>query len=289
MGDETKREPRRESRGPSSERLQVGARAPRAIATREPRPILHRMIGAMRRRRVCIDPSGKLPDFPPSSSTPAAAPSGSVLRSRESGRSSRLLGSHRPSGSTGKRANVRARARRSSRSSRRPWCSVLLYTPTADSTDFDGDTPQRIVVRPEPRHRLRRPLGEGPPWLRRRCAPRSLRSLVRRQELPLGLGSTTSFPLKAIAWEAGKAWLYAVRSDTSVTFVLPHATETSVDTMAGAPLTARGGFTRVTLPLGPLGAGSVLAQVSSLSFCGSVRRSQRSRSRRSRDRAGCRR
>ena len=80
----------------------------------------------------------------------------------------------------------------------------------------------------------------------------------------VGPGPATSLPLKAIAWDGGKAWLYAMRSHNSVTLVMPRVSEVSYESMVGAPVSMRGAFTRISMPLGRWGSGSIVAQLDSL-------------------------
>jgi hypothetical protein len=77
-------------------------------------------------------------------------------------------------------------------------------------------------------------------------------------------GSTSVTVLKPIAWENAKPWLYAVRGADSVTFVMPSSNEINAETMVGGPLTIRGAFTRVTMPLGRWGSGSMFASLPTL-------------------------
>jgi hypothetical protein len=78
------------------------------------------------------------------------------------------------------------------------------------------------------------------------------------------LGATTTVKLAAIAWDGAQPWLYAVRDDQSVTFLLPRTDDLTVDGSVGTPVTVRGGFTRVSLPLGRWGASSFVAHLPSL-------------------------
>jgi hypothetical protein len=77
-------------------------------------------------------------------------------------------------------------------------------------------------------------------------------------------GSTSVAVLKPIAFDQGKPWLFAVRDAGAVTFVMPPSNEMTTETMVGAPLTIRGGFTRVTMPMGRWGSGSMLAALPAL-------------------------
>jgi hypothetical protein len=80
----------------------------------------------------------------------------------------------------------------------------------------------------------------------------------------VGPGPATIIPLKAIAWDGGKPWLYAMRSHGSVTLVMPRANEVNTESMVGVPVSMRGAFTRISMPLGRWGSGSIMAQLDSL-------------------------
>ena len=69
---------------------------------------------------------------------------------------------------------------------------------------------------------------------------------------------------KAIAWDGTKPWLFAMRDEKGITFLLPRSDDVSVDAMVGAPVTVRGGFTRVTLPFGRWGSSSLVAVLPTL-------------------------
>ena len=81
----------------------------------------------------------------------------------------------------------------------------------------------------------------------------------------VGHGAEKTVSLQAIAWRDGKPWLFATRSASSVTLVMPRATEVSAESMVGAPVAVRSDdFTRVTLPIGRWGSASVLAVLDTL-------------------------
>jgi hypothetical protein len=69
---------------------------------------------------------------------------------------------------------------------------------------------------------------------------------------------------KAVAWDGAKPWLFAMKDENSVTFLMPRANDFNADAMVGPATTVRGGFTRVTLPIGRWGSSSVVANLSSL-------------------------
>jgi hypothetical protein len=47
--------------------------------------------------------------------------------------------------------------------------------------------------------------------------------------------------------------------------VMPHTSELVSESMVGAPVSVRGEFTRITLPMGRWGSGAIVAQLESLS------------------------
>lgn len=79
-------------------------------------------------------------------------------------------------------------------------------------------------------------------------------------------GATTRVSLGVVARDGDKPWLYAVRDDRTVTFLFPRASDVTADAAVGTPVTVRGGFTRVTLPLGRWGSTMFVAHVPSLAF-----------------------
>jgi hypothetical protein len=81
----------------------------------------------------------------------------------------------------------------------------------------------------------------------------------------VGPGGTKTVPLRAVAWEDGRPWLFAMRGHTGVTLVMPRVNEVTSESMVGAPVSVRGDFTRITLPMGRWGSGTVVAQLDGLS------------------------
>ena len=76
--------------------------------------------------------------------------------------------------------------------------------------------------------------------------------------------SSARVAFKAIAWAGAEPWLFAMRDEHSITFLMSRTDDVSADAMVGAPFTVRGGFTRVTLPIGRWGSGSLVATLPSL-------------------------
>jgi hypothetical protein len=80
----------------------------------------------------------------------------------------------------------------------------------------------------------------------------------------VGPGPEASVTLRAIAWQDGKPWLFAMQSRAGVTLIMPKVADLSSESMVGTPVSMRGDFTRITLPLGRYGSASIVAQVESL-------------------------
>ena len=78
--------------------------------------------------------------------------------------------------------------------------------------------------------------------------------------------SSARVTFKAIAWAGAEPWLFAMRDDDSITFLMSRTEDVSAEAMVGAPLTVRGGFTRVTLPIGRWGSSSLVATLPSLAL-----------------------
>jgi hypothetical protein len=140
---------------------------------------------------------------------------------------------------------------------------ALLYAPGDNSGEIDGDPVQRRVCgnQGEP---------EALRWEKLSIASDGSARLqiddvwFDSKSCSLWPGANSSVALQPIAWSDGKPWLYAVRGDSSVTFVMPRSNDMAAETMVGTPLTIRGGFTRVTMPVGRWGSASMLAALSTL-------------------------
>jgi len=141
----------------------------------------------------------------------------------------------------------------------------LLYTPAENVNEFDGDSPQRLSC--GGRAEVAPLRWEKLTFEASGSARLEIDDLwFDPQSCSVWPGSTSVVTLKAIAWDKGVPWLFAMRSDSSVTFVMPRSNDMSAETMVGAPLTVRGGFTRVTMPIGRWGSASLLAELPSLSI-----------------------
>jgi hypothetical protein len=212
-------------------------------------------------------PIANLPPLPAESSTPSSAPN-----ERFTGLKVEAI-SDKPSV---KPSVKRSKKRHHKKGAKAPQARVvmvtaadpslgILYAPAANATEYDGDASQRMQCRNGDQITPLRweTLSLGPDgnarlelhdvWFdARSCSARS--------------GSTSVAALKPIAWDHGRPWLFAARNDTTVTFVMPRSNEMAAETMVGSPITVRGAFTRVTLPLGRWGSGSVVASLSSMSL-----------------------
>jgi hypothetical protein len=141
-----------------------------------------------------------------------------------------------------------------------------LYVPAPDTTDFAGETVggmpcrRQDQVSPSP-VRWETATASGD---RAEIAVKDLWFYSGTCTVRAGAASAVAF--KAVAWDSGKPWLYALRDDRSVTFLMPRSTDVTAEASVGAPVTVRGGFTRVTLPLGRWGSSSFVAHISSMTL-----------------------
>ncbi len=135
-----------------------------------------------------------------------------------------------------------------------------LYPSSADATEFDAPSSQKLSC------------GDRESVLAMRweslATPNGSEARLSVHDLwfdaktcAVGPGPETALSLKAIAWEGGTPWLYAMRSQLGVTLVMPRVSELSSESMVGAPVAVRGDFTRVTMPMGRWGSGSIVAQI----------------------------
>ena len=127
-----------------------------------------------------------------------------------------------------------------------------LYFASADSLDQDGSSAQRM------------PCGDRESvtplrWETLTMTPDGNATLEVRdlwfdaKTCAVGPGATKTVALRAVAWETGKPWLFAMRGHSGVTLVMPRTNEITSESMVGAPTSVRGDFTRVTLPVGRWG------------------------------------
>jgi hypothetical protein len=140
---------------------------------------------------------------------------------------------------------------------------AAMYAPAAEGAEFEGESVSRMACRrQDPPSPVRwETLSVGPDG----NAKLELKDLwFFADSCSVGLGSTTQVAFKAIAWDGGHPWLFAMRDEKTVTFVMPRANDVSADAMVGTPLTIRGGFTRVSLPIGRWGSSSFVAHLATL-------------------------
>jgi hypothetical protein len=140
---------------------------------------------------------------------------------------------------------------------------AAMYVPSVDMNDFEGESLGRMACkRKDPLSPVR--------WESLTIAPDGSAKLQIRdlwfdsETCSLSQGSTSEVTFKPIAWDGAKPWLFAIKDEKSVTFLMPRANDVSADAMVGAATTVRGGFTRVTLPVGRWGSSSLVANLSTL-------------------------
>jgi hypothetical protein len=142
-----------------------------------------------------------------------------------------------------------------------------VYVPAPDATDFAGETVGGMPCRRQdqvPPSPVRWETATTSGGERAELAIKDL--WFYGGTCTVRAGSATAVMFKAVAWESGKPWLYALRDDKSVTFLMPRSTDVTAEASVGAPVTVRGGFTRVTLPLGRWGSSSFVAHISSMTL-----------------------
>jgi hypothetical protein len=142
-----------------------------------------------------------------------------------------------------------------------------MYQPAADGTDFAGDSVSRIPCRRNVqaaatpvRWETATIEGEG-------RAQVEIKDLwFFSQTCAVREGAVARVAFEAVAWDGARPWLYASRDDRSVTFLMPSAGDVTADASVGVPVTVRGGFTRVSLPLGRWGSSSFVAHLASMAL-----------------------
>jgi hypothetical protein len=137
---------------------------------------------------------------------------------------------------------------------------AAMYVPAVEQTDFEGESISRMAChRKEPQSPVRwETLTIGSDG-NARLAIKDL--WFDAESCTVGSGTTAEVVFKAIAWDGAKPWLFAMRDEKSVTFLMPRASDVSADAMVGPATTIRGGFTRVTLPIGRWGSSSLVANL----------------------------
>jgi hypothetical protein len=138
-----------------------------------------------------------------------------------------------------------------------------MYAPAVDGTDFEGESISRMMCRrKEPLSAVR--------WETLHVAPDGSAKLEIQdlwfdsESCSVSSGEKTEVSFKPVAWDGAKPWLFAIKDDKSVTFLMSRANDVSSDAMVGPATTVRGGFTRVTLPVGRWGSSSLVANLATL-------------------------
>jgi hypothetical protein len=137
-----------------------------------------------------------------------------------------------------------------------------LYIPWQEATDFQGESAIFNCYKGAPPSPLR--------WETLTVSPDGSARLnvkdlwLDGEHCLTAPASETQVALKAIGWVGAVPWLFAARDENTVTFLFPSADALTVDAMVGSPVTVRGGFTRVTLPVGRWGSASFVATLPSL-------------------------
>ena len=140
---------------------------------------------------------------------------------------------------------------------------AAMYVPAQEGTEFEGESISRMAChRKEPPSPVR--------WETLTISDDGNAKLEIKdlwfdaESCAVGIGSTSEVVFKAIAWDGAKPWLFAMRDEKSVTFLMPRTNDVSADSMVGSASTVRGGFTRVTLPIGRWGSSSLVANLATL-------------------------
>jgi len=138
-----------------------------------------------------------------------------------------------------------------------------LYAPSNDATDLEAQASQKLSC--GDRESVLPLRWEAFAVTNDGEARLSVRDLwFDAKSCAVGPGPEATILLKAVAWDGGRPWLYAMRNHDGVTLVMPRVTEISSESMVGAPVSVRGDFTRITMPIGRWGSGSIVAQLDSL-------------------------
>ncbi len=211
-------------------------------------------------------PIGSLPPPPPDAAKPASVPKGSQVAG--------LTVAPAPEARAKTRSMASAiRAHKNKKRSPRKVMMLqveapelaALYVPSENVSEFDGDGAQRLSCDDrESVSSLR--------WEKLTLTPDGQAELAIQDvwfdshSCAVAPGTASIVKLKAVAWEGTEPWLFAMRGETSLTLVMPKADDLTAGAMVGSTQTVRAGFTRVTLPLGRWGSGSIVANVRSLAF-----------------------
>jgi hypothetical protein len=218
-------------------------------------------------------PMGQLPALPVEADAPATVPAWSAAETitvTATGERSRQPRHRKPLVSVSKKSIVPQsiapkRVEKVKLVSIAPTSPSLdaLYTPSSDVSEFEGQPVQKTTC--GDRESVLPMRWEALTTAENGDARLSVRDLwFDAKACAVGPGPATTLPLKAIAWDGTKPWLYAMRSHGSVTLVMPRANEINTESMVGVPVSMRGAFTRISMPLGRWGSGSIVAQLDSL-------------------------
>ena len=213
-------------------------------------------------------PMGQLPALPAEGDAPTAVPAWTqpaTIAVTPAGEVSRPRRPRKPSVSISKKSIAPKHVEKVKLVSIAPTSPSLdaIYAPSSDATELEGQESQRMSC------------GEQTSVIPMRwealatTGAEDARLLVNdlwfdAKACAIGPGPATTILLKAIAWDGNRPWLYAMRGPNSVTLVMPRVSEMTSESMVGTPVSMRGAFTRISMPLGRWGSGSIVAQLDSL-------------------------
>ena len=213
-------------------------------------------------------PMGQLPALPAESDAPTAVPAWTqpeTITVTPAGEASRSRRPRKPSASISKKSIAPKHVEKVKLVFIAPTSPSLdaIYAPSTDATELEGQDSQRMSCG---EHTSVTPMR----WeALATTGAEDARLLVNdlwfdAKACAVGPGPATTILLKAIAWDGNKPWLYAMRGPNSVTLVMPRVSEITSESMVGTPVSMRGAFTRISMPLGRWGSGSIVAQLDSL-------------------------
>ncbi|MGH7436415.1 MAG: hypothetical protein ACRENE_12150 [Polyangiaceae bacterium] len=139
-----------------------------------------------------------------------------------------------------------------------------MYVPDPQSSDFNGESVSPLTCKTD---QAASPLRWETLAVEGDVANLDVKDLwFQSMACAVTAGATSRVSLGVVARDGDKPWLYAVRDDRTITFLFSRATDVTTDAAVGTPVTVRGGFTRVTLPLGRWGSTTFVAHLPSLAF-----------------------
>ena len=140
----------------------------------------------------------------------------------------------------------------------------VMYVPDPQSSDFNGESVSPLTCKTD---QAASPLRWETLAVEGDVANIDVKDLwFQSMACAVTAGAATRVSLAAVARDGDRPWLYAVRDERTVTFLFSRATDVTTDAAVGVPVTVRGGFTRVTLPLGRWGSTTFVAHLPSLAF-----------------------